>query len=102
MSGTVKDQHDGQFELTRVCCDCSNIPCIWEANVKDMELFAEAQNDKEAQQRHSMYCQMALIINDGPSSRGNRVKLLSCVVSGVRDLFPDPDLVYTGHVKKVV
>jgi hypothetical protein len=43
---------------------------------------------------------MALIINDGPSGRGNRVKLLSCVVSGVRELFPDPASVYTGHVKK--
>ena len=103
MSGTVEDQRNGRFELTRARCDCGDLPCVWEANVESMRLFAEARNDEEAtpnQQRHSLYRQMALIINDGPSGRGNRVKLPSCVVSGVRGLFPDPASVYTGHVEK--
>jgi hypothetical protein len=68
-----------------------------------MKLISEAQNNKEAtpdQQCHSMYRQMALIINDGPSSHGNRVKLPNCVLAGVRELFPDPAAVYTGHREK--
>ncbi len=103
MSGTVEDQRNERFELTRARCDCGDIPCVWEANVESMRLFSEAWNDEEAtpnQQWHSLYHQMALIINDGPSGRGNRVKLPSCVVSGVRELFPDPASVYTGHVEK--
>jgi hypothetical protein len=103
MSGTVEDQRNGRLELTRARCDCGDIPCVWEANIESMRLFSESRNDEEAtpnQQRHSLYRQMALIINDGPSGRGNRVKLPSCVVSGVRELFPDPVLVYTGHVEK--
>jgi hypothetical protein len=97
MSGTVEDQRNERFELTRARCDCGDIPCVWEANVESMRLFSEAWNDEEAtpnQQRHSLYRQMAVIINDGPSCRSNRVKLPSCGVSGVRELFPDPASVY--------
>jgi hypothetical protein len=103
MSGIAEDQRNGRFELTRARCDCGDIPCVWEANVESMRHFAEARNDEEAtlnQQRPSLYRQMALIINDGPSGRGNRVKLPSCVVSSVRELFSDPASVYTGHVEK--
>jgi hypothetical protein len=103
MSGTVEDQPNGRFELTRAPCDCGNIPCVWEANIESIRIFAKARNDEEAtpnQQWHSLYHQMALIINDGPSGRGNRVKLRSCVVFGVRELFLDPASVYTGHVEK--
>jgi hypothetical protein len=36
-------------------------------------------------------------MNDGPSGKGNRLRLPNCVLNGVRALFPDPDEVYTGH-----
>ncbi len=68
-----------------------------------MVLFSEAQNVEEAtpkERRHSLYRQMALIINDGPSGHGNRVRLPNCVLTGVRELYPDPGAVYTGHREK--
>jgi hypothetical protein len=46
---------------------------------------------------HTLYQQMTLIINDGPTGHGNRLKLPTCVLSGVRGLFPDPESNYTGH-----
>jgi hypothetical protein len=101
MSETIENESKERFRLTRACCDCGDVPCLWESNVDSMKLFSETTDDKEAkpnQQRHSMYRQMALIINDGPSGRGNRVKLPSCVLAGVRELFPDPAAVYTGHL----
>jgi hypothetical protein len=39
----------------------------------------------------------ALLINGGPSGRGNRLKLPECIVTGVRELFPDPGAYYVGH-----
>ncbi len=68
-----------------------------------MVLFSEAQNEEEVtpkERRHSLYRQMALIINDGPFGHGNRVRLLNCVLTGVRELCPDPGAVYTGHREK--
>ena len=62
--------------------------------------FDDANNQSEAapnERRHALYRQMALIINDGPSGRGNRLRLPACVVTGVRNLFADPDGNYTGH-----
>jgi predicted metal-dependent RNase len=43
---------------------------------------------------------MALIINEGLSGHGNRVRLPNYVLAGVRELFPDPAAVYTGHKEK--
>lgn len=94
---TVVTQEDNR-------CDCGDVPYVWETSKQHMVLFDEAQNPDEAQpnqRRHAIYRQMALIINDGPSGRGNRVKLPTCVVAGVRELFPDPKAVYTGHREMV-
>jgi hypothetical protein len=59
---------------------------------------AEHNEDTEVnKRRHTLYCQMALIINDGPTGRGNRLKLPTCVLSGVQGLFPNLESNYTGH-----
>ena len=92
-----------RFRLIRACCDCGDVPCVWETHVDSMVLFSDAQNEEEAtpkERRHSLYRQMALIINDGPSGHGNRVRLPNCVLTGVRELYPDPGAVYTGHREK--
>jgi hypothetical protein len=90
---------DGKSYHT-LCIDCEEFPCLWDANQPAMVAFDEAENDdakQPNQRRHGIYRQMALIINDGPSGRGNRLKLPQCVVDGVRNLFPDPGAFYTGH-----
>ena len=90
---------DGKSYHT-LCIDCEVFPCVWDDNQQAMKAFDEAENNDEKQpnqRRHSIYRQMALIINDGPSGRGNRLKLPNCVLMGVRELFPDPGAVYTGH-----
>jgi hypothetical protein len=69
-------------------------------NQQTMVAFDACENNKDKQpnqRRHGLYRQMALIMNDGPSGKGNRLKLPNCVLVGVRALFPDPDKVYTGH-----
>ena len=83
------------------CNKCGNSPCVWEDNKHDMMLFAKIRSEHFSelnQQCHIMYCQMALVINNGPSGRGNRLKLPECVVWGVRSTFPDPGDHYTGHM----
>jgi hypothetical protein len=103
MSVTIEDEMRRRSQLVRACCDCGNVPCVWETDVDSMVLFLEAQNEEEAtpkERRHSLYRQMALIINDGPSGHGNRVRLPNCVFTGVRELYPDPGAVYTGHREK--
>jgi len=90
---------DGK-SYTHICIECDNQPCVWEANKQAMILHKETTDSQEAQpnrRRHTIYRQMALIINDGPSGRGIRVKLPGCVLHGCRELFPDPDAKYTGH-----
>jgi hypothetical protein len=48
--------------------------------------------------RHSLYRQMAIKINDGqPLGRGNRIKLPTFVVDGIRELCPAQDGIYVGH-----
>ncbi len=79
---------------------CDGLPCVWLNNKENMTLFVMTQREDETEPkhyRHAMYRQMALIINDGPSGRGNRLKLPFCVVAGIREMFPDPGKVYTGH-----
>jgi hypothetical protein len=83
-----------------LCVDCGEYPCVWDDNQPTMVAFDACESNKDKQpnqRRHGLYRQMALIMNDGPSGKGNRLKLPNCVLVGVRALFPDPDEVYTGH-----
>jgi hypothetical protein len=75
---------------------------MWAFNEKVMIDYNEATHDENTAQstrHHVMYRQLALYINGGPTGRGNRLKLQTCVLTGVRNLFPDPDAKYTGHRK---
>jgi hypothetical protein len=45
------------------------------------------------------YCQLVLYINGGPTGHGNRLKLPTCVLTGIQKLFPDPHEKYTDHHK---
>jgi hypothetical protein len=86
-----------------LCEQCENLPCVWADNQQAMVAFDQAENDEDAEpnkRRHGLYRQMALIINGGPSGSGNRLKLPTCVLTGVRELFPDPEAVYTGHKER--
>lgn len=90
---------DGRTFCIR-CDDCGGLPCVWESNRQGMIDYDDASNQEEAQpnqRRHRLYKQMALIINEGPSGRGIRIRLPACVVTGIRSLFADPDGNYTGH-----
>jgi hypothetical protein len=82
------------------CSMCKGTPCVWEENKHEMMLLSELRDERESQPnqlRHVMYRQMALVINKGPSGRGNRLKLPECVTTGIREMFPDPNGTYTGH-----
>jgi hypothetical protein len=82
------------------CSLCKCVPCVWEENNHEMMQFAELCNKRESepnQRCHTVYPQVALVINNGPSGRGNRLKLLECVTTGIREMFPDPKGKYTGH-----
>ena len=97
-NGYVFSDDGRSFEI--YCSDCGNSPCVWSNNERAMQEYDAAENDKDTQpnqHRHGLYRQMALIINDGPCGVGNRLKLPQCVLVGVRNLFPDPQAVYTGH-----
>jgi hypothetical protein len=82
------------------CTACKNVPCVWTDNKESMISYDQAVNDEDIEankRRHGLYRQMALLINGGPSGRGNRLKLPECIVLGVRELFPDPGAYYVGH-----
>jgi hypothetical protein len=91
---------DDGSSYSRRCSQCQEVPCVWEHNQQAMIEFdrAKSKDDEDPNRRRfALYRQMALIINGGPSGRGNRLKLPPCVLFGVRALFPDPESVYTGH-----
>jgi hypothetical protein len=82
------------------CSACENVPCVWKDNKESMISYDQAVNDEDTEAnkcRHGLYRQMALLINGGPSGLGNRLKLPECVVTGVRELFPNPGANYVGH-----
>jgi hypothetical protein len=61
--------------------------------------YDKATHDEDMAQnthRHAIYWQLALYINGGPTGHVNRLKLPTCVLTGIRNLFPDPDAKYTG------
>jgi hypothetical protein len=73
---------------------------MWAFNEKVMMDYDKATHDENTAHsicRHAMYRQLALYINGGPTGRGNRLKLPTCVLTGVHNLFPYPDAKYTGH-----
>jgi hypothetical protein len=92
------------FQLVRACCNCGYVPCVWETHVDSMILLSKVHHEEEAMPKqgcHLVYQQMALIINEGPSGHGNRVKLPNYVLAGVWELFLDPGGEYRGHREKV-
>ena len=91
---------DDGLSFVAKCNKCGNSPCVWENNKHDMMILSEIRNERFSEpneRRHAMYRQMALVINNGPSGRGNQLKLPECVVWGVCSTFPDPGNTYTGH-----
>jgi hypothetical protein len=61
-----------------------------------MITFDAAENDENTEpnkHRHGLYWQMALIPNGGPTGHGNRLKLPPCILSGVRELCPEPEAI---------
>jgi hypothetical protein len=90
---------DGKYFFMR-CLECDNVPCVWANNKQAMAMFDKATHKEITlanQHHHAMYRQMALLINDGPSGTGVRMKLPGCILLGVRELFPDLDATNTGH-----
>jgi hypothetical protein len=82
------------------CQECEDVPCVWASNKQEMITYDEVTHDDNTapnKRRHALYRQMALVINGGPAGRGNRLKLPQCVLSGVRELHPDPESFYVGH-----
>jgi hypothetical protein len=89
-----------EWKCTQDCIHCDKCPCVWLKNREAMLTWDIATYDEEVEmkiRRKGIYRQMALIINDGPMGRGVRMQLPSCVVDGVRSLFPDPNAKYMGH-----
>jgi hypothetical protein len=82
------------------CTHCQHVPCAWDIKERSMINFHKVQHEEDTKPnryQHALCLQMTLIINDGPTGCGNRVKLPTCVLSGVRGLFSDPESIYTGH-----
>jgi hypothetical protein len=80
---------DGQS--FHMCCkECKNVPCVWVDNQQSMIDFDQADNyDKDAESNkccHGLYQQMTLIINGGPTCHGVRLKLPTCILTGVLEL----------------
>ena len=49
--------------------------------------------------RKEIYRQMALIMNGGPTGKGCHLVLPICIVNGVREMFPENDKNYMGHME---
>jgi hypothetical protein len=97
-NGFVFSDDGESYSVFCMYCECT--PCVWTFNEQMIIDYDKATHDEETAQntrRHAVYRQMALYINGGPSGSGNRLKLPICVLTGVRNLFPDPDAKYTGH-----
>jgi hypothetical protein len=47
-----------------------------------------------------MYRQMGLVINGGPTGKGVQLELPICVVNEVREMFPESDKRYMGHMEE--
>jgi hypothetical protein len=83
-----------------VCEHCKQETCEWEEKKEEMVSYNEtiSGDTTNKARRHSLYRQMAIKINDGkPLGRGNRMKLPTCVVEGIRELCPAQDGIYVGH-----
>jgi hypothetical protein len=88
---------------TTFCNECECTPCVWNFNEKvvmiEYDKATHDENTAQSTRRHAVYRQLTLYINGGPSGRGNRLKLPTCVLTGIRNLFPDPDAENTGHLE---
>ena len=88
------------------CTYCNSMPCIWVSNKKGMLQFDELEHATligddiplANQRRKGIYRQMALIMNEGPTGKGVRLELPICIVNGVREMFPEKDHKYMGHM----
>jgi hypothetical protein len=83
-----------------VCEHCKQETCEWEEKKEEMDAYDQTICDVTTNKArpHTLYRQMAIKINDGqPLGRGNRMKLPTCVVAGIRKLCPAEDGVYVGH-----
>jgi hypothetical protein len=80
------------------CRQCIESPCVWKKKEEDMRLFDVSEHGHfQAEdlppnniRRKIVYWQMFLYINQGPTGKGVREKLSTCVENGSRLMFPSP------------
>jgi hypothetical protein len=73
---------------------------VWKENKEEMTKYNETIGSATPSNthHHTLDRQMAIRMNGGePLARGHRLKLPSCVVSGIRELCPSEDGMYVGH-----
>jgi hypothetical protein len=86
------------------CTECGEDVCEW----MQMQPFICMQmgvlepphcdDDKAERSRARKFLYRALTMHlYGPLGKGNRVQLATCILAGVRGLYPDPHEEYMGH-----
>ena len=80
------------------CVRCKGDPCVWEENwismmtLVSIDLESDAPNNEKSR---FVYRQMCRLLH-GALGGGKRVKLPQCVISGVRNAYPNSEGEYMG------
>ena len=93
--------HTSADNNSMVFCDhCNREPCIWEEYRDDVIEFIESKKscgEMRSNMLRKYGYQECIRIMYGRMGKGNRVELPRCVVSGVRNEYPDVDNRYMGY-----
>jgi hypothetical protein len=102
---TAKDVINKSFSLV-FCGECQQTPCDWStfgptiiemvtSKISSIPSFNDAVINKQC--RFAAY-QMFTRTKLGYMGKGNRVQLPTCVSSGIKNHFPDPNKSYVGFI----
>ena len=97
---------DDEEDDDDMCAVCGGTPCDWivygEEAVQDIEKEYSSELDTIDNQtlRQSTY-KLFIYSKYGFLSKGNRIKIATCVLDRIRQKWPDPDPngEYTGYIK---
>jgi hypothetical protein len=89
--------------MSQVCPHCDSDPCLWEEFKVDIigeeqgEMFAVIDQSLPQNEIRKQAYRAFVLAWKGHQGKGIRVRIPHCVLTGIRNVWPDPNGSYMGH-----
>jgi hypothetical protein len=88
------------ISMSQACPHCDCDPCLWEEfreEINGDEVLAAIDQSQPRNEIRKQAYRAFVLSWKGHQGKGQRVRIPPCVLTGIRNVWPDPNGCYMGH-----